>query len=61
MVYGLVTWRKNNALPQWKKEEKEKRWQKEKGHEASWLLDVEDEEQALKSVMFLLTRNCMQG
>ena len=29
MVYGLVTWRKNNALPLWKKEEKEKRWQEE--------------------------------
>ena len=62
MVYGLVTWRKNNALPYWKEEEKEKRWQEEtQGHEASWLLDVEDEEQAPKSVMFLPTRNCMQG
>ena len=29
MVYGLVTWRKNNALPYWKKEEKEKGWQEE--------------------------------
>ena len=30
MVYGLVTWRKNNALSQWKEKEKEKRWKKEK-------------------------------
>ena len=53
MVYGLVTWRKNNALSHWKEEEKEKRWKKEKRHETSWLLSVK-EEKRLKGIIICL-------